>query len=41
MGLLINNRDLTRRQRNGRRRRRFVTEADWANGFVFGRENEL
>ena len=32
--------DLKHRQRNVRRRR-FVTEADWTKGFVFGRENAV
>ena len=32
--------DLKHRQRDVRRRR-FVTEADWAKGFVFGRENAV
>ena len=36
-----NNRDLKHRQLNGRRRRRFPTEADWAKGFVFCEENEV
>ena len=38
--LVSNIRDLKHRQRNGRRRR-LVTEADWAKGFVFGGENEV
>ena len=33
-------RDRKHRQRNGRRQR-FVAEADWVKGFVFGGENEV
>ena len=33
-------RDRKHRQRNGRRQR-FVTEEDWAKGFVFGGVNEV